>query len=123
VNYLDRTIATEAVSEYLQGFAGTGSPPDKIAELRKAFASSGIRGFYKKLIEQFKAKPQTAQSCVDIAEFYARLSEKDQAFASLEKAYIQHSAGLGRFKEELGFDNLRSDPRYADLLRRIGLPQ
>jgi len=60
---------------------------------------------------------------VDIAEFYARLGEKDQAFAWLEKAYVQHSDGLVRLKEELGFDNLRSDPSYADLLRRIGLPQ
>ena len=121
--YYQKGMLNEAVAEFLQGFAGTGSPPDDIAELRKAFASSGIRGFYQKRIEQFKAKPQTEQSTVDIAEFYARLGEKDQAFAWLEKAYAQHSDGLVRLKEELGFDNIRSDPRFADLLRRIGLPQ
>ena len=121
--YYQKGMLNEAVAEFLQGFAGTGSPPDDIAELRKAFASSGIRGFYQKRIEQFKAKPQTEQSSVDIAEFYARLGEKDQAFAWLEKAYAQHSDGLVRLKEELGFDNIRSDPRFADLLRRIGLPQ
>ena len=121
--YYQKGMFKEAVAEYLKGFSATGSPPDKIAELRKAFESSGIRGFYQELIEQFKAKPQTEQSPVDIAEFYARLDEKDQAFAWLEKAYVQHSDGLLRLKEELGFDNLRSDPHYADLLRRIGLPQ
>ena len=121
--YYQKGMLNEAVAEYLQGFAGTGSSPDNIAELRKAFASSGIRGFYETLIEQLKAKPQTAQSPVDIAEFYVRVGEKEQAFAWLEKAYAQHSDGLVRLKEELGFDNIRSDPRFADLLRRIGLPQ
>ena len=121
--YYQKGMFKDAVAEYLQWLAGTGYPPDKIGELRKAFAISGIRGFYQKLIEQLKAKSQTEQSLVDIAEFYARLGEKDQAFAWLEKAYVHHSDGLLRLKEELGFDNLRSDQRYADLLRRIGLPQ
>ena len=121
--YYQKGMLNESVAEYLQGFAGLGSPPDKIADLRKAFVSSGIRGFFQKLIEQLKAKPETEQSTVDIAEFYARLGEKDQAFVWLEKAYAQHSDGLVRLKEELGFDSIRSDPRYADLLRRIGLPQ
>jgi hypothetical protein len=43
-------------------------------------------------------------------------------FEWMEKAYAQHADGLVRLKEEVGFDNLRSDPRYADLLRRVGLP-
>ena len=121
--YYQKGMLNEAVPEYLQGFAGTGYPPDKIAELRRAFASSSIRGFYQKQIEYFKSKPQMEQSFVDLAAVYARLGEKDQAFAWLEKAYVQHADGLVRLKEELAFDNLRSDPRYADLLRRIGLPQ
>jgi len=58
-----------------------------------------------------------------IAELYARLGQKDQAFEWLEKAYAEHPGGLVRLKEEVGFDNLRSDPRCADLLRCIGLPQ
>ena len=49
--------------------------------------------------------------------------EKDAAFEWLEKAYAAHDHQIVRLKEELGYDNLRSDPRYADLLRRVGLPQ
>ena len=82
-----------------------------------------MKGFYLKWIERLKSKPQKEQDYVDIGELYARLGEKDQAFEWLEKAYAERSDGLLRLKEDLGFDNIRSDPRYADLLRRIGLPQ
>lgn len=49
--------------------------------------------------------------------------EKDKAFEWLAKAYQEHDSGLVLLKVEPEFDNIRSDPRYADLLRRIGLPQ
>ena len=58
-----------------------------------------------------------------MASIYAGLGDKDEAFRLLEKGYAQHSAtmpwlGIAPFWYEMG-----SDPRYADLLRRIGLPQ
>jgi len=53
---------------------------------------------------------------------YAMLGEKDAAFADLEKAFATRT-GLLVIKEDPELDNIRSDPRYADLLRRIGLPQ
>jgi hypothetical protein len=51
------------------------------------------------------------------------MGKKDQAFAWLEKAYAAHSDAVLRLKEEVLLDNLHSDPRYTDLLRRVGLPQ
>jgi hypothetical protein len=49
--------------------------------------------------------------------------QEDHAFEWLEKAYAEHSRDLVHVRENPGFDNVRSDPRFADLLRRIGLPQ
>jgi eukaryotic-like serine/threonine-protein kinase len=121
--YYQKGMFDEAIEEYLKGFAGLGYPADKIRELRRAFGKSGIRGFLEKLIEQDKAAPPAELDRFDIASCYARLGEKDQAFEWLEKAYAAHDDGLVRLKEELGFDNLRSDPRFRDLLRRVGLPQ
>jgi len=121
--YYQKGMYDEAVAEYLQGFAGAGLQPEKITEFKEAFARGGIKGFYRHWLDQLESKPLREQNYVLIGELYARLDEKDQAFEWLEKAYAQHSDGIVRLKEEVGFDNLRSDPRYADLLRRIGLPQ
>jgi hypothetical protein len=50
------------------------------------------------------------------------LGGKDQAFESLERAYEERSGWLSRLKVDPIFDGLRSDPRFTNLLRRIGLP-
>jgi hypothetical protein len=59
----------------------------------------------------------------EVAANYALLGDKDHAFLWLEKAYQQHASSLAELKSEPDVDNLRSDPRYLDLLRRIGFPQ
>jgi DNA-binding winged helix-turn-helix (wHTH) protein/TolB-like protein/Flp pilus assembly protein TadD len=119
--YYQKGMFREAVEEYLKDLAQSGFTPDKIAALREAFGKSGIKGYLQKRIEQLKAGPQPEGEAITIAGFYAQLGDKDQAFQWLEKAYAEHSDGLVRLKEELAFDNLRSDPRFTDLLRRIGL--
>jgi serine/threonine protein kinase/Tfp pilus assembly protein PilF len=58
-----------------------------------------------------------------IASNYAWIGEKEKAFNWLEKGYQQKSDFLAYIKVLPMFDSLRSDPRYADLLRRMGLPQ
>jgi hypothetical protein len=100
-----------------------GAKPEDIDASREAFAKSGIKGYLETRIVQLKAGGQPEQNAVNIAAFYARLGEKDQAFEWLEKAYAEHSRDLVHVRENLVFDNVRSDPRFADLLRRIGLPQ
>jgi TolB-like protein/DNA-binding winged helix-turn-helix (wHTH) protein/Tfp pilus assembly protein PilF len=54
---------------------------------------------------------------------YVGIGDKDQAFASLEKSVAAHSPGLVTLRVEPAFDPLRSDPRFDDLLRRVGLAQ
>ena len=120
--YYQKGMFREAHEEYLKAFARDRAATDVIEGFRQAFARSGMPGFYRLWLERRKSKPPDQQRLVDIAELYARLNEKDQAFEWLEKAYSQHDDGLLRLREELGFDNLRSDQRYFDLLRRIGLP-
>ena len=57
------------------------------------------------------------------AYIYAGLGDKERAFEWLEKGYTGRDDTLTRLKTEPLFDSLRSDPRYTDLMRRVGLPQ
>jgi hypothetical protein len=57
-----------------------------------------------------------------IATLYASLDDKEKAFQWLEKAYLEKSLDLSwHLKADIRIDNLRSDPRYHNLLRRVGL--
>lgn len=93
--------------------------------LAYASASLGRKDEAKKVLVEFKKllKQQQA-SPYHIAMIYAGLRDKDQAFAWLDEAYRQHSRTLvNGLKVNPVWGNLRSDPRFVNLLRRMGLPQ
>jgi serine/threonine-protein kinase len=92
------------------------------AELAHVYAVSGNREEAQKIIAELQELAKTKYvSSFQIAAIYAGLGEKDQAFAWLEKAQEERSDGLVNLKAEQRFDSLRSDPRFKDLARRIGL--
>jgi adenylate cyclase len=92
------------------------------AELAHTYAVSGDREKAQKIIAELKEVAKSKYvSSFQIAAIYAGLGEKDQAFASLEKAYAERSDGLVNLNAEQRFDSLRSDPRFTDLARRVGL--
>jgi serine/threonine protein kinase/Tfp pilus assembly protein PilF len=101
-------------------FPGARSIPE--AELAHAYAVSGNREQAQKIIAELQelAKSKYVTS-YQIAAIYAGLGEKDQAFAWMQKAYDERSEGLVNLKVDPRLDNLRSDPRFADLMRRVGL--
>jgi len=59
----------------------------------------------------------------EIAQLYSDLGDKDQAFRWLDIAYQEHDWLLIGLKTFVPFDPLRSDPRYAELVRKVGLPK
>ncbi len=87
-------------------------------ELRKAFEKSGYNGVLRKIATGCEARAD--YECV--AGAYAMLGDKDAAFAALEKVFARRTQML-MIKADPDLDNIRSDPRYTDLLRRMGLPQ
>jgi eukaryotic-like serine/threonine-protein kinase len=90
---------------------------------KREYPKTGYRGALKRIValEEEQAKRIYIDPAWHAGE-YARLGEKDQAFAWLEKAYAEKSGFLRLLKVFPFFDSLRSDPRYADLLKRMGLP-
>jgi Flp pilus assembly protein TadD len=93
------------------------------ATLGYAYAVAGKRGEAQQIIDELQAQSkQKYVSAYFIAVIYSGLGDKDQAFAWLEKAYQERHPYLTLLKVEPVFDHLRSDPRYAELLRRVRLP-
>jgi TolB-like protein/Flp pilus assembly protein TadD len=93
-----------------------------LAGLGKAYARAGKRAEAEKIVEQLKQ--QSTREYVHPSHFafiYLGLGEKDLAFTYLEQAYAEHSF-FYVLKSDPAFDPLRSDPRFQDLLRRMGLP-
>jgi len=90
---------------------------------RREYAKSTYRGAMKRLVAlQEEQAKRIYIDPVEIARNYALLGEKDRAFGWLEKAYGEKTGGLPYIKPSPAFDSLRSDPRYASLLKRMGLP-
>ncbi len=93
-----------------------------ITPLAYAYAVSGQPSEAIKLLDELREQAkQRSVSAYYIALIYAGLGEQDQAFVWLEQAYQENADGIIFLKVEPGFDGLRSDPRFADLLRRVGL--
>ena len=75
------------------------------------------------MIEELTAASrQSLVPALFVALVYAGLEDKDQAFTWLEKAYEERFSRLAYLKVEALWDPLRSDSRFADLLRRVGIP-
>ncbi len=103
-----------------------GDKPEAVsarsATLRTAYAKSGPRGYWLAQLESLKADwKKNPGDGYSFAPVYARLGDKDKAFEWLHKAYTAHSQDLTfSLLVEPAFDSLRSDPRFQDLLRRMG---
>jgi serine/threonine protein kinase/tetratricopeptide (TPR) repeat protein len=92
--------------------------------VRQEYAKTGFRGAMKRLLEL--KQEQSRRIYIDpagIASLYAISGDKDRAFAWLEKGSVEKSTFLEYIKVSPDYDSLRSDPRYAALLRRMGLPE
>ena len=118
--YAARGMHKEAVDE----FNGTRASRNR-AFLAYCYAQSGDRTLALRALREMKAlasKEQPPQA--DYAVAYLGLGDKDQAIASLQKAYEQHEdTTLSVVNVDPIWDPLRSDPRFVDFLRRIGPPQ
>jgi TolB-like protein/DNA-binding winged helix-turn-helix (wHTH) protein/Tfp pilus assembly protein PilF len=93
--------------------------------LRNAFASGGYRGAMRAWLEDTKKKvDRGAEQALSVALEYARLGEKEQALNWLDRALEERSRALVyEIRTDPQFDILRSEPRYQQLIQRIGLPE
>ena len=87
-------------------------------------AGKDTSGKYPAVIKKWKETEKTYYiPNYWVAATYAALGEKDAAFAELEKAYQAHDWFLQRIKTDPFLDPLRGDPRFKELVHRIGLSE
>ena len=124
VAYEQKGMYEEAVAELNKAVELSGDAHLMLASLGHAYAVSGKRGEAEKLLDEWKERSKREHvSAYYIALIYTGLGEKDQALQWLDKAYQDRDFNVPRLKDELRLDSLRSDPRFQDLVRRVGLPQ
>lgn len=119
--YLKQRRYAEAIAEFQQDVAHDRSAYS-LSLLGHAYAMAGKRDealtVLKELVEKYNKRESLAQY---VAAVYAGLGDTDQAFAWLEKGFQTRNGTLDFVVFDVTYDPLRSDPRYADLLRRMGL--
>ncbi len=94
------------------------------ADIGHAYAVSGKRDEARKVIDELKELSRRRYvASYHIALIYTGLGDKDRAFEWLDNAYRERSDLLVYLKVEPRLDSLRSDQRFADLVRRVELPQ
>jgi serine/threonine-protein kinase len=120
----------EALAEYLRLASVTGGSfatlgggvADPVSRLRSAYRSSGWQGYWTEQLRQLEGLARTMYvSSFHMASVCARLKRTDDAFRWLQRAYQERSTNLLFVKFDPNMENLRDDPRYGDLVRRIGL--
>jgi len=117
--YANQGQYPEAVAAYARQKQLDGEPATEVVAFKEVFARESWRGFLQHRIRSLEAQAQP--DCDEVAALSARLGDCDRAFAWLQKSYANRSGKLTHLKVDARYDNLRSDPRFADLLRRVGL--
>jgi TolB-like protein/Flp pilus assembly protein TadD len=119
--YLQKHMYSEAIAELQKAVKLSGDSPTCMANLARAYIASGKRSEAVKLLDDLKKRSNPGYSyAAEIAMIYASMGDNDQAMSWLEKGFEE------RFNPGVllrpGFDPLRSDPRFQNLLHGVGLP-
>jgi len=124
--YWGKGMYPQVVEEYkLLGQLG-GDPKDVefASALEQGFHAGGWKGALIRGIEVRQAQRKASySSAYDIADLYAGLGEKDEVFRWLNAAYEERDYQIESLKTDFRLDPVRSDPRFVELVRKVGLPQ
>lgn len=122
--YQSKGMNSEAIAEFRKYYDLSGRDTDTLMRLAHAYAVAGKTDEARKILEQMENPPKGLYiSPNDIATVYAGLGEKDKVFLWLDRALQKRASGILLVFRDPAFDSIRQDPRYRQLLRRVGLSQ
>jgi TolB-like protein/DNA-binding winged helix-turn-helix (wHTH) protein/Flp pilus assembly protein TadD len=116
-------MLTEAITEFHKGFTLSGGLPLYLGFMGHAYAVAGQKHKAEETLHELKRLSKCRYvSAMELALVYVGLRDTRAAFAWLQKAYDERACLPLFLKMDPAFDSLRSDPRYQQLLSRVGLP-
>ena len=108
----------------LTALNGDTNEAEQVAAAKQEYPKTGVRGAWR--AAAILAEKETERHYFDpgiVALYWSLAGDKEKAFGWLEKGFREKSGLMTHLKTARPFEPLRSDPRYADLLKRMGLPQ
>jgi TolB-like protein/Tfp pilus assembly protein PilF len=120
--YEQKQLFDEAIEEFRKAISLSGGSPLMTAALGHAYAKGQKTDEANKILDELnELSKQEYVSPYELATIYVTLGNNEKAFQLLEKAYTEHSFHLVNLKVSPHFKSVRSDPRFQDLVQRIGL--
>lgn len=118
--YAGKGMYAEAIADYQENIRVDVENTSDEIYLGYAYAMSGKRDQAQAILNKLKTTSKYV-SPAELAILYIGLGDKDRAFQSLERAYIAHDLQMQFLKVDSHYDSIRSDPRFIDLMHRVGL--
>jgi TolB-like protein/Flp pilus assembly protein TadD len=123
-SYLQSSKYAEAITELKAASSLSGRLPPVLSSLGYAFGVSGESGRANEVLNELNSRMRTSfVSTYDLALVHIGLDQKDEAFKWLDKALNERASWLIWLNAEPMLDRLRSDPRFQNLVKAVGLPQ
>jgi TolB-like protein/Flp pilus assembly protein TadD len=122
-DYLGAGLHSEAVNELKKAASLSGDSPLYTAQVAVALAVAGRNGDALRIAHELETISRKRYvSPYGLAQIYAAANKKEDTFKWLQAAYEDHAVWMGYLAVDPIFDRYRSDERFKDLLRRVGLP-
>jgi DNA-binding SARP family transcriptional activator len=122
-SYLQKGMREEAIEEMQRAVTLSGRSAETLMGLGQVYAAAGKRNEMQQVLDELMLHAKEHYvSPYYVAKIHAAGGDREQAFAWLEKACEEHNPDLIELKVEPILAGLRADPRFRDLLRRVGLP-
>lgn len=120
--YEERSMHEQAVAEFIESLRLQNGSPERISALRQAYDAGGMKGYWLKWLQFREQRIKLGGiNPLNVAQVYALVGDMDNAFEQLEKACDDHSLPVAALRFGPTFEKLRSDRRYAAILKRVNL--
>lgn len=120
--YEAKGMYDQAIAEYTRAAEITGVPPEALQKTRDVYQKSGWQAYLQTSLDELLKDRKQQMSPFFVATFYARLGKKDEALKWLEKGYEDRDFRMTLLSVAFEFDGFRDDPKFKELVRRMGLP-